>query len=138
MDPLAFDPSVAFVGIETFDGFLFARGPHAPDLGEFGLFADAQMDQAFVGAEVSFAVAQGGHPEFVVGFDPQDRADRIAFAEGTDEFPLDEMVCARGSIFEQRRGSVQVGGHQIGFSVDVVIEGLEATSDPLAIEVGTW
>jgi hypothetical protein len=44
VDPLAFDPSVAFVGIETFDGFLFARGPHASDLGEFGLFADAQMD----------------------------------------------------------------------------------------------
>lgn len=138
MDPLAFDPAVAFIGIETFDGFLFTRGPHAPDFGKFCFFADAQVDQAFVRAKESLAVAQGGYPEFLVGFDPQDRADRIALAEGTDEFPLDEMICSCGSILKQCRGSVQVGGHQIGFSVDVVIEGLEATSDPLAIEVGTW
>ena len=92
MDPLAFDPAVAFIGIETFDGFHFTRGPHAPDFGEISLFADAQVDQAFVRAEEPLAVAQGGDPELLVGFDPQDRADCIALAEGTDEFPLDEMI----------------------------------------------
>ena len=70
VDPLAFDPAVTFIGIETFDGFFFARGPHAPDLGEFSLFADAQVDQAFVRAEEPLAVAQGGDPELLVGFDP--------------------------------------------------------------------
>ena len=48
------------------------------------------------------------------------------------------MVVARGTVFEQSRRAIQMGGDQIGFAIDIVIDELQASPDPFAVEVFPW